>query len=308
MKQFTWVLLLAFLQSNTLQTSSVVEEKRFSHIVGSGNYVSSKLPNAVNDPQDFTISINGVNVKMVYVQGGTFEMGSNEFGDAEPIHSVTLTDYHIAESEVTQELYEAVMGSNPSIFKGKQRPVEQVSWHDAQAFIKKVNEIIPKGTPLFHLPTEAQWEYAARGGKQSKGYKFAGSNELNDIAWYNKNSYDSEHADSGTHPVKGKQANELGLFDMSGNVWEWCLDDYAYDAYAKAQSANITNPVFIDSKITKFDNNTIQNKNRANIMYACLRGGSWSNHYGSCAVAFRNYHDARNDYFNNYGFRLCRTP
>jgi len=307
MKQFTWFLLLAFLQSNTLPTSSVVEEKRFSHIVGNGNYVSSKLPNAVNDPQDFTISINGVNVKMVYVQGGTFEMGSNEFGDAEPIHSVTLTDYHIAESEVTQELYEAVMGSNPSGFEGKQRPVEQVNWHDAQAFIQKVNEIIPEGTPLFHLPTEAQWEYAARGGKQSKGYKYAGSNELNDIAWYYENSYD-KGSDYGTHPVKGKQANELGLFDMSGNVWEWCLDDYAGDAYAKAQSANITNPVFIDSKITKFDNNTIQNKNRANITYACLRGGSWFNSDGGCAVAHRTYNLARNDNGSNFGFRLCRTP
>jgi len=300
--------LLAFLQSNTLQTSSVVEEKRFSHIVGNGNYVSSKLPNALRH-KDSTIRINGVSVKMVYVQGGTFEMGSNEFGDAEPIHSVTLTDYYIAESEVTQELYEAVMGTNPSSFKGKQRPVEKVSWHDAQAFIKKVNETIPKRKPLFHLPTEAQWEYAARGGKQSKGYKYTGSNELNDIAWYDKNSSDkgSEHADYGTRPVKGKQANELGLFDMSGNVLEWCLDDYADDAYAKAQSANTTNPVFINSKIAKFNSKTIKNKNRPNIAIVCVRGGSWFNSDGSCAVASRDYSLAKSGNYNN-GFRLCRTP
>ncbi len=136
---------------------------------------------------------------------------------------MTLSSFSIGETEVTQALWQAVMGSNPSNFKGNpQNPVEKVSWDDCQEFVKKLNSLTGKN---FRLPTEAEWEYAARGGNNSKHYKYSGSNIVGDVAWYTSNS------DSKTHPVKGKSPNELGLYDMSGNVWEWCADwkgSYSY--------------------------------------------------------------------------------
>ena len=182
-----------------------------------------------------TITVKGVSFNMIKVQGGTFTMGatSEQGSDAhsgeKPTHQITLSDYMIGETEVTQELWKAVMGSNPSNFSGTNLPVEKVSWDDCQIFITKLNQLTGKN---FRLPTEAEWEYAARGGQKSRGYKYAGSNTLSDVAWYLDNS------GSKTHPVKQKQANELGLYDMSGNVWEWCQD--WYDNYGSAAQTNPT--------------------------------------------------------------------
>ncbi len=190
-----------------------------------------------------TYTVNGVSFTMIAVKGGTFMMGSKE---EKPVHQVTLSDYAIGETEVTQELWKAVMGNNPSRKKGGglQCPVEQVSWEDCQVFITRLNELTGN---TFRLPTEAEWEFAARGGNASKGYKYSGSNTPGDVAWYFGNSSTT------TRPVKTKQANELGIYDMSGNVWEWCADWYGdYPSFSQ------TNPIGPSSGRTRV-----------------LRGGAW---------------------------------
>lgn len=208
-------------------------------------------------------TVNGVEFKMVKVAGGTFQMGatleqgSDADSDEKPVHSVALPDYYIGQTEVTQELWEAVMGSNPSYFKGdNQRPVEKVSWNDCQEFIEKLNRLTGKN---FRLPTEAEWEYAARGGNKSKGYKYSGSNNPDIVAWYDDISRGE------THPVAQKQANELGLYDMSGNVWEWCKD--WYDGYS---SNSQNNPIGASTG-----------------SHRVLRGGSWGNFARFVRVSFR---------------------
>ncbi len=184
-----------------------------------------------------TFTVKGVTFTMKPVAGGTFTMGAtSEQGsdadyDEKPAHQVTLSNYYIGETEVTQALWHAVMGSNPSFRKGVNLPVELVSWDDCQEFIKELNRITGK---KFRLPTEAEWEYAARGGYKSKGYKYSGSNNINNVAWYDGNS---SHK---THPVKTKQPNELGIYDMSGNVWEWCSDWMG--SYSSNAQTNPTGP------------------------------------------------------------------
>ena len=160
---------------------------------------------------------------MVYVSGGTFTMGAtceqgceNVSGE-KPTHSVTLSSFYLCKYEVTQALWIAVMGENPSNHKGDNLPVEQVSWNDCQNFITRLNSLTDR---KFRLPTEAEWEYAARGGNRSHGYKYSGSNNLSEVAWYGGNG------GYNTHPVGLKGPNELGLYDMSGNVYEWCSDWY----------------------------------------------------------------------------------
>lgn len=181
------------------------------------------------------ITVNGVWFEMVRVEGGTFRMGatSEKEEDAsdwvvEPVHSVTLSSYYIGKTEVTQALWQAVMGSNPSNIIGADLPVEDVSWDDCQEFIQKLNSLTGRN---FRLPTEAEWEFACRGGNKSNGYKYSGSNNLGNVAWYDGNSGNQ------THPVATKAPNELGIYDMIGNVGEWCNDWYA-DYTANTQ----TNP------------------------------------------------------------------
>ena len=186
---------------------------------------------------DQTFTVNGVTFTMVGIEGGTFTMGATpEQGDdaldgEKPAHQVTLSSYAIGQTEVTQALWVAVMGSNPSRFSGRlENPVEGVTWNDCQEFITQLNALTGKN---FRLPTEAEWEFAARGGNKSQGYKYAGSNDINEVAWYTDNS-------TSTQPVATKKANELGIYDMSGNVWEWCQDYYG--DYSSEPQTNPTGP------------------------------------------------------------------
>ena len=178
---------------------------------------------------------NGISIEMVKVEAGSFNMGAtpemeNPNEDEKPVHRVTLTNnYYIGKYEVTQALWKIVMGSNPSNSKGDNLPVEKVSWNDCQKFISKLNKLTGKS---FRLPTEAEWEYAARGGNKSRGYQYSGSNTIGDVAWYDGNS------GSKTHAVGTKQPNELGAFDMTGNVWEWCQD-----WFNRYSSSPQTNPI-----------------------------------------------------------------
>ena len=184
-----------------------------------------------------TFTANGVSFNMIRVDGGTFTMGAtSEQGDdawdnEKPTHSVTLSSYRIGETEVTQALWQAVMGSNPSYFSGSNKPVECVSWEDCQDFIRRLNALTGEN---FRLPTEAEWEYAARGGNKSRGYKYAGSNTIGNVAWYGSNN------NGQTHNVATKSPNELGLYDMSGNVWEWCQDWSG--SYSSGSQTNPTGP------------------------------------------------------------------
>ena len=187
-------------------------------------------PRVTASYQNEVLLVGNVSYRMKYVSGGTFTMGATSemtapWDDEKPTHQVTLSSYYIGETEVTQALWKAVMGSNPSDFKGDNLPVECVSWNDCQTFISKLNALTGKN---FRLPTEAEWEFAARGGNQSRHTPFSGSSRIDDVAWYNGNS------GSKTHPVKTKQPNELGIYDMSGNVWEWCQDWFgSYSSYAQ---------------------------------------------------------------------------
>ena len=163
---------------------------------------------------------------LVLVEGGSFQMGDDqsEYSFEKPAHAVEVASFYIGKYVVTQRFWQTIMGENPARFKGDDRPVEQISWHDTQDFIKKLNKETGKA---FRLPTEAEWEYAARGGKYSQGYVYAGSDKLKQVGWYDENS------DNETHDVGLLLPNELGAYDMSGNVWEWCEDDY-HESYEDA--------------------------------------------------------------------------
>ncbi len=225
----------------------------------------------------------GLNMKMIYVEGGTFQMGatSEQGGDAyddeKPVHSVTLDSYYIAECEVTQAQWYYVMGSYPSYYSGEDRPVESVSWERAQEFCRKLSEITGKN---YTLPTEAQWEYAARGGNKSEGYKYSGSNTRGDVAWYYGNS------SSQTHVVKQKQPNELGIYDMSGNVYEWCSDWYDGSYYSSSSQYNPTGPSSGSNRVR--------------------RGGDWDNNV-NCRVSYRSLESpSQRDRYT--GFRVVCLP
>ena len=230
-----------------------------------------------------TYMINGVSFKMVPIEGGTFtmgataEQGTDSFDNESPTHKVILSDYSIGETEVTQELWLAVMGRNPSYFTGNlQRPVERVSWYECQAFITKLSQLTGR---TFRLPTEAEWEFAARGGNKSKGYKYAGNDTISYVAWYSENSSNK------THPVGKKAPNELGLYDMSGNVWEWCLD--WYDNYVSDKQTNPAGPASGSNRV--------------------YRGGSWDFTDRYCRVSTRS-DIVPSDTYRNLGLRLVLGP
>jgi len=218
--------------------------------------VSSKFAN-------FTEITNNLNIEMVAVQGGTFTMGCTpEQGDEcnkdeRPAHQVTVSDYYIGKYEVTQAQWQAVMRKNRSKHKGYNLPVEHVTWEEVQAFIRKLNTLTGK---KYRLLTEAEWEFAARGGNKSRQYKYSGSNIIDSVAWYNKNSRKSQ-------VVGTKAPNELGIYDMSGNVWEWCSDRYGgYNSHEQ------TNPTGTSS-----------------LLVGCvLRGGSRYNYAQLARVSLRN--------------------
>ena len=227
---------------------------------GLSEYVG-QAPQTVNSSKNLTFTVGGVSFTMVYVPGGTFtmgatsEQGSDAWNDEKPTHSVMLSSYYIGQTEVTQALWTAVMGNNPSYFKGDSRPVENVSWNDCQTFISRLNA---KTGKQFRLPTEAEWECAARGG-QSGGSKYAGSDNISNVAWYDDNSGGE------THNVATKSPNGLGIYDMSGNVREWCQDWYGN--YSSSSQTNPKGP-----------------SNGANRVY---RGGSWLFNAGLCRVSIR---------------------
>ena len=237
-------------------------------------------PTQPTDGDVFTYYVNSVPFNMVYVEGGTFWMGATDeqAGDYNsnetPVNRVHLSSYYIGQTEVTQELWREVMGTNPSNFLGNlQRPVEMVSWNDCQTFLTRLNELTGMN---FRLLTEAEWEFAARGGNKSQGYKYAGSNTIAQVAWYSGN------ASSTTHPVATKAPNELGLYDMSGNVYEWVNDWYG--SYTSGEKTNPTGPTSGYSRV--------------------YRGGGRNSSATSCRVSYRYYNTPANA--NNYlGLRLA---
>lgn len=243
--------------------------------------------------EDYTETAFGMNMEMVYVKGGEFMMGYTkeqeldipnipDSSDKKNTRKTKLDSYHIGRYEVTQAQWKAVVGTEPSHFKGDSLPVEKVSWEDAQEFCKKLSEQTGK---KYVLPTEAMWEYAARGGVHKTNTKYAGGNNINEVAWYKNNSNNK------THPVGSKKANALGLYDMSGNVAEWCLDwfgDMTYlGAYDPTDDYNPQGPTSGMSHMT--------------------RGGYWSSVDASCQVSNRiNFRpDGR---LNVFGFRVAVLP
>ena len=233
----------------------------------------------IANSDNITIPVmDGISIDMVRVEAGTFTMGATPemkepWDNEKPTHQVTLTnDYYIGKYEVTQALWKAVMGSNPSEFKGDNLPVESVIWYKCQEFISKLNRITGK---TFRLPTEAEWEYAARGGNKSRGYQYSGSNNLSDVAWFEDNS------GSKTHAVGTKQPNELGIYDMSGNVWEWCQD-----RFGEYNSSSQVNPTGANSGSDRV-----------------FRGGTWFNYARCCRSSCRG-NDSPYCCINDLGLRL----
>ena len=256
--------------------STTYQQPQQPYQSGSQNYVEQNL---------------GLNMRMVYVEGGTFQMGatSEQSGaddDERPVHNVTLDSYYIAATEVTQAQWQAVMGTTihqqaskaggsvKSV--GSDYPMYYVSWEEAQAFCRELSNITGK---TYLLPTEAQWEYAARGGKKSRSNQYAGSYSVDAVAWYSSNSGSSQH------PVGKLRPNELGLYDMSGNLWEWCSDWYG--SYSSGSQFNPVGP--------------------SSGFYRVLRGGSWYYGANSCRVAFRGRDSPSDRYFNG-GFRVVCLP
>ena len=254
-KNRTYVLVLSQVGTSSNQTdvSSAVSSSPVQRLTAPSTISKDVITIPVKD---------GISIDMVKVEAGTFMMGAtsemkNPYDNEKPLHQVTLTnDYYMGKYEVTQALWEAVMGWNSSEFNDDNLPVNSVSWKDCQKFISKLNKMTGK---KFRLPTEAEWEYAARGGKKSRGYQYSGNSNISDVAWYDGNS------GSKPHPVGTKQANELGIYDMSGNVYEWCSD-----WYGSYSSSSQTNPTGADSGLGRV-----------------VRGGSWYDNARGCRLSYR---------------------
>ena len=238
----------------------------------------------------FSLPNSDLSFKMIHIEEGIFDMGSNDYDKEKPIHKVQLSEFWLCEVPVTQALWIAVMGTNPSYFKGANRPVEQVPWYDIMyenaGFLTKINQLTegvrPKGS-IYRLPTEAEWEYAARGGKYADAFpfKYSGGDKLEEMGWYSENSHNE------TKPVGLKAPNFLGLYDMSGNVWEWCEDVYDSDFYKKCGAQGVVkNPC-----------------NREQGTYRVIRGGSWSYDPEFCRPSLRHL-DSPSYRINSLGFRL----
>lgn len=209
----------------------------------------------------------GHTINMKKVEGGTFVMGESSvlrrrafFSDEVPTHHVTISTFYIGETQVTQDLWKTVMGNNPSFHKGTDLPVDSVTWYECQTFISK---LIKLTGAIFRLPTEAEWEFAARGGNLSNGYKYSGCKKIAEVAWYGNNS------DLKTHPVKTKAPNELGIYDMSGNINEWCNDWYGYDYYKVSVNNNPLGPLTGTHRVQ--------------------RGGNCFSDAVNCRVTYRTY-------------------
>ena len=231
---------------------------------------------------NLSFTVGGVSFEMVYVEGGSFDMGatteqgSDAYDDENPVHSVTLDGYYIGKFEVTLELWEAVMGSKPSSNVGAQYPVENVTWEDCQEFISRLNSLTGR---TFRLPTEAEWEYVARGGNKSSHFKYSGSDNIGDVAWYSSNS------GATIHSVGTKSPNELGIYDMSGNVSEWCSDWYG--SYSAEEQTNPQGP--------------------SSGSFRVFRGGSWFDGARNCRVSNRHNHVP--SFSDGYlGLRLVLVP
>ena len=254
--------------------------------------------------KNLNFSVNGVKFEMIFVEGGTFEMGCNDCESNEkPLHRVSLSDFYMGKYELTQELWYAVMGRsiNQQHVKatidcghfdyglrlrgtGNKYPMYDINYHECEEFCIRLNELLSQQLPdgyKFGIPTEAQWEYAARGGKHSKNYTFSGSDYLGEVAWCYGNSND------GTREVGTKDKNELGIYDMSGNVYEWCYDWYSDSYYSNSPSDNPKGPGSGSRRV--------------------LRGGSWNLNEQHCRVSNRiNYPPVNRNYIS--GFRLALVP
>lgn len=224
--------------------------------------------------------LDSIQHNMIWVTGGRFVMGSDvSEADEKPAYEVTVDGYAISKYPVTQRQWLVLMGNNPSEFQGcDQCPVDKVSWNDVQRFIEILNELTGK---RYSLPTEAEWEYAAKGGKEWKQYRYSGSDDIDEAGWYAGNS--GRHP----HPVGEKKPNSIGLYDMSGNVWEWCLDWYNKNYYEQNESNNPIGPHSGSGRVR--------------------RGGSWFTQAINCKVTTRN--SVKQDYTDDIGgFRLVQYP
>lgn len=239
-------------------------------------------PNPMPYGESFTETANDINMEMVYVEGGTFQMGVSAESDADayereaPEHNVTVSSFYIGVYEVTQEQWQAVMGDNPSQYTGENMPVDNVTWEAASEFCEKLSALTGKN---YVLPTEAQWEFAAKGGNLSEGYKYSGSDNVKDVAWY------WDNASFKTHSVGGRLPNELGIYDMSGNVYEWCSDWYA--EYTSDDAVDPAGPETGEQK--------------------CCRGGAWASNAAGVRNTYRGSY-AVDFQYNILGIRVVCLP
>ena len=257
----------------------------FVLLLGTVIGVNAQVNTAYGTGWNFTV--RGVTFVMKQVSGGVVMMGSPQEDplaepDELPQHQVTLSSYYIGETEVTQELWESVMGKNPARFKkGPDHPVERVTWLDCMEFIKRLNELSGQ---QFRLPTEAEWEFAALGGCESQHHLYAGSENLQQVGWYKENITEGGYPDETTHPVKSKQPNELGLYDMCGNVYEWCSDGFGFYT----------------------DEAQRDPQGKADATYHIIRGGAWESSPEYCRVKNR-YMAYERRQRDRIGLRLALT-